>query len=78
MKKKKKYVPKPKIEFDKDGWAMVSEYKPERYDLVRVKNIDGKEQMGWYDGHDWQYGIKKIRGEPISWKRLPRGYEFYE
>ena len=72
MTKKKK----PKIRFDRDGWAMVHEGKPDNFEMVRIQNHSGDEQFAWWAGFRWDYGTKKIKGDPYRWKRLPRGYEF--
>ncbi len=66
----------PKIKFDKDGWALVEEYKPPKFLLVKIQNHSKEIQMAWYTGHCWDWGLKKIKGDPYKWKRLPRGYEF--
>jgi hypothetical protein len=65
-----------KIKFDKEGWALVGEHKPPKFDLVIVQNHSREEQLAWWLGYAWDYGKKKINGDPYRWKRLPRGYEF--
>ena len=67
---------KSKVKFDKDGWATVAEYKPPKFELVQIQNHSKNMQYAWWIGYKWDYGIKKIDGDPYRWKRLPRGYEF--
>ena len=76
LEKKPRKKRKSKVKFDKDGWALVCEYKPPKFHLVIVQNHSKDQQMAWYTGHEWDCGIKKINGDPYKWRRLPRGYEF--
>jgi len=59
QKKKTPSLP-PKPVFDKEGWADAEKYKPIEYDLVELKDKQGKKQNGWWTGYHWDYGIKKI------------------
>jgi hypothetical protein len=69
----KAYAPVPKASYKDmcvhNGWAKVDEYKPPIYELVKVKDIAGKTQYAWWNGHDWDYGNKRI-GEPQYWRNV--------
>jgi len=61
---------------DKDGWILFETHKPKEFSLVIVQNQVHEEQLGWWTGYTWDYGRKKIKGDPYRWKILPRGFDF--
>jgi len=55
----------------KDGWVKSSEYLPEAFDLVHIRDDDLKKtRPGWFDGHTWD-GYKLDNSHHyMYWKRV--------
>lgn len=51
-----------------DGWALCEEYKPPKFDIVVIKDVNGRQQRGWWTGYCWDFGKKRI-AEPQYWRR---------
>lgn len=62
----------------KDGWIKFPDFYPPKFDLCLIIDEFGIEQIAWWVGCRWEWGIKKIKGIIKKWKKIPRGYEFYE
>lgn len=61
--------------YDIDGWADVSKFLPDDYDLVYMK-IDGKKTIpGWICGSSWQGLRLKAEDKVLYWKRKPEEKE---
>jgi len=51
-------------------WIDVNKKKPFPFDLVRIKDVNGKIQTGWWTGSSWDYGNHKIYKEK-EWAKGP-------
>lgn len=65
--KKKKYS-HANIKTDIEGWANVSEYLPEDFELVLLRNAEGTTYFGWYTGAEWD-GLRTKMRKTTHWKR---------
>lgn len=54
--------------FNNEGWANAKEYKPRRYDLVKVSNGETV-RYAWWTGTGWFGRAVKENENIISWKR---------
>lgn len=53
-----------------DGWTDVNVKKPSPFNLVNIKDINGKVQSGWWTGTCWDYGNHRIDKE-AHWTKGP-------
>lgn len=70
------YKPKSKIlftyfnvKYDADGWANVTEWLPQDYDMCLLKNDKGTIKIGWRSGFVWDGLTITINDKFIAWKR---------
>ncbi len=40
---------------------------PVPFELIKVIDKNGRTQFAWWKGDEWDYGTKRIIGEPIGW-----------
>lgn len=52
-----------------NDWIDVKERKPTAFDLVIVQDAKGFTQKGWWTGGGWDFGVKRISGEVVKWKK---------
>lgn len=38
------------------------------FELVPVRFADGTQQKGWYDGANWDFGVRHSKSEVVAWK----------
>ena len=62
------------VEYDEDGWADATKFAPERFDIVVLHTMDGKEANGWYKGGDW---FSHRLGDKIKVKKWKRSDEVF-
>ena len=68
---------KKKVKFDKKGWARYPKNKPRAFDMVIAS--DGlHQQLAWHTGTDWECGTWKIKKPITRWRKLPRGWSYYD
>ena len=62
---------------DADGWIDAFKHKPKQpqhYQLMELKGAYGGIQQGWWNGVEWDYGRKRIKGEVRYWRHPLEGY----
>lgn len=54
------------------GWQPVSSPPPQEiwYDLLRVKDCNGKTQSAWWDGKSWKFGKNQGLSTIQFWERF--------
>lgn len=68
LNEKERYLNRRKVPFDCNGWANAESYKPLDFELVQVEDEFNKRQMGWWNGHEWDFGMKRIKGLVMAWR----------
>jgi len=57
-----------------DKWTPVAKKKPTSYDLVEITDGTGRIQSGWWDGRNWDYHPKRLKGPVTHWRHKLEGY----
>lgn len=58
---------------DVKGWVNASKYKPEiqmQFELLMIMDEEGREQQAWWDGTQWCFHPKRVKGTVIKWRFL--------
>lgn len=58
-----------KISKDENSWIEENKIKPNEYDLVQLKTLEGRIITGWWTGRDWHAPRFKRKFTVISWRR---------
>ncbi len=56
------------IPFNNEGWANAVQYRPRRYDLVRVSN-GIRTKYAWWTGTNWFGRLITDADQIVAWKR---------
>lgn len=67
------------VDFDLDGWADATKYRPVDFDLVLLQ-IEGREKpiSGWAVGNTWDSVRMKDKDIVLTWKRKREFSSEYE
>ena len=58
---------------DRKGWVDAKKHKPTvllHFELLMIMDDEGRQQQAWWDGTQWCYHPKRVKGKIIKWRFL--------
>lgn len=49
-------------------WFEFPKHYPLIYEMCLVENEKEEKRYGWWNGKEWEYGLRKLYGKIVRWK----------